>query len=397
MKRILPILILTLILPWNLAWNGQLCSNVKYQKSIEAVAMDSSAIYASCSYRIIVNSSTGLISVYYLGTTGAFARNGTKLWEIDSGFVTKLALWNDKLLIGSLSGLIKVEKNGSYVGRYVSNYKMYDFDIKGDYAYIASGDIFTMGMRGNVAKVYLPNMTSVWNVSIDQMPGRIRVGVGIIYVGTGYPSGYAGSKRFGEVIGISEDGKVLWKVNVGEWVRDLEVWKGYAVVGTGYNNTGHLLIIDKNGKVIMNMTLFYVEDVLIDGDIAYVSGYKRVAAIDLENGKKIWEASFPYRIRVLKLYRGKLLAGGGDFLTRNNTVYSVGDLYVLNPKNGKVLREITTGYVRSIAVGNGLIAIGTGSNIIEVLKDEEVLPREICGPGILLLLLLLAKKLQELK
>lgn len=276
------------------AWNGQLCSDVKYQKSIEAIIAENSTVYASCSYRMVANSTGGLIGIYYLGTTGAFTKNGTKLWEIDSGFVTKLSLWNDKLLIGSMGGLLEVDKNGSYISRYLTRYKLYDFDLKGNYAYLASGDVFTGSeMKGSVVKVYLPNMSKVWSVNLTQMPGRIRVGNGIVYVGTGYPSGYVGKLKFGELIGISKDGKILWKVNLGEWVRDLEVWENNAVVGTGYNSTGNLLVINPKGKVLLNMSMFYVEDILINGNIAYISGLKKVTAVDLRNGKNSGRLIFP--------------------------------------------------------------------------------------------------------
>ncbi|AFK22101.1 PQQ-binding-like beta-propeller repeat protein [Pyrococcus sp. ST04] len=394
MKKIVLLMILLLVTPV-LAWKGTLCENVKYQKSIEAVAIENSTIYASCSYRMLANSS-GMIAVYYLGTTGAFSANGTRLWEIDSGFVTKLSTWKDYLLMGSMGGLLKVNSSGNYTGRFLTKYKLYDFVIDGNYAYLASGDVFINYSRGEVAKVNLNTMEKVWSVNLTEMADRVRVG-DIVYVGTGYPSGFAGKLRFGSLYGISKNGKILWKVNLEEWVRDLEVWNGMAVVGTGYNNTGHLYVIDADGNVKLNVTLFYVEDITIDGEKAYVAGYKKVAAVDLKSGKVLWEVPLPYRAKVIKEFNGKLLVGTGEFKTKNETVYSVGTLYVLNKENGKIVNEIPTGYVRSLAVGDGEVVIGTGSNELLVLTKEEIVPRSTCGLGVMLLLTLLAliKKLHE--
>ncbi|CAB50533.1 PQQ-binding-like beta-propeller repeat protein [Pyrococcus abyssi] len=383
-------LLLMTLLPNVAAWNGQLCPDVKYQKSIEAIATDNSTIYASCSYRMVAGSPGGLVGIYYLGTTGAFSENGTKLWEVDSGFVTKLYPWNDYLLVGSMGGLLKLEKNGSYAGRYLTRYKLYDFDVRGSYAYLASGDVFSKSeIKGAVAKVYLPNMSEIWVVNITGMADRVRAGKDVIYVGTGYPSGFSGPVRFGNVIGLSEDGKVLWNITLGEWVRDMELWRDKVVIGTGWNETGHLLVINKDGKVLMNISTFYVENILVNGDIAYVSGLKGVMAVDLSKGKILWKTDLPYRIKVLKLYKDKLIAGGGEFTTKNETVYSVGSLYVLDPRGGKVLKEISMGYVRSLGIIDDMIVVGTGSNILVTLKEDEVLPKGICGPGILLLLALL--------
>ncbi len=38
-------------------WKGSVCSDVQYQKSIEAVAITNTTIYAACSYRQVANSS----------------------------------------------------------------------------------------------------------------------------------------------------------------------------------------------------------------------------------------------------------------------------------------------------------------------------------------------------
>lgn len=70
-------------------WKGSVCSDVQYQKSIEAVAIANTTVYAACSYRQVANSS-GLIGVYYLGTLYAYSLNGSKLWENASGYVVKL-------------------------------------------------------------------------------------------------------------------------------------------------------------------------------------------------------------------------------------------------------------------------------------------------------------------
>ena len=394
MKRVAVLIFLSLFLPSVVGWNGQLCSNVKYQKSIEAVALDNSTIYASCSYRAIANSS-GLIGIYYLGTTGAYSINGTKLWEVDSGFVVKLIPIEDGVLVGSLGSLLRLNKTGNYTGRFITKYKLYDFILNGSYIYIASGDMFTKNMsKGVLYKLYLNNLTQIWSLNFTDLLGRVRLGK-VIYVGSGYPSGFAGKLKFGRLYGVSPEGKILWQVELGEWVRDLEVWRGDAVVGTGYNGTGHVLLVDYNGNILWNETLFYVEDILVNGDTAYVGGYKGVAAIDLRKRKVRWELELPYRVKALTLYKGKLLAGSGEFKTKNGTVYSVGTLYVIDPKDGKILKEIPTGYVRSISSRDKFVVVGTGSNIFMVFKEDEIIPKSICGPGLLLLLVLLGKKLKK--
>ncbi|ASJ17622.1 dehydrogenase [Thermococcus chitonophagus] len=386
---------MALILSPVLGWNGELCSNIKYQKSIEAVAISNSTIYASCSYREIARSPGGLIGIYYLGTTAAYSLNGSELWEVNSGFVVKLVPTDDGVLVGSMGGLIRLNRTGNYTGRFIPRYKLYDFTLNGNYVYVVSGEVFSSKERkGALYKLYLGNLSPMWSLNFQDTLDRVRVGK-VIYVGSGYPSGFAGNFRFGSVYGVSPTGKILWEVKLGEWVRDMEIWRGYALVGTGYNGTGHILLIDDKGDILWNQTLFYVEDILVEGDTAYIGGYKKLAAVDLKDRKVLWELKMPYRVKVLALYKGKLLAGTGEFKVENSTVYSIGTLYVIDPRNGKVLNKISTGYVRSLAVGNGLIVVGTGSNIFMVLKESEVLPRSICGPGLLLLLIVLGKKLKK--
>ncbi len=85
-------------------WKGSVCSDIQYQKSIEAVAITNTTVYAACSYRQITNSS-GVIGVYYLGTLYAYSLTGSKLWENASGYVVKLyPIDGGDVLAGSLGG-----------------------------------------------------------------------------------------------------------------------------------------------------------------------------------------------------------------------------------------------------------------------------------------------------
>ncbi|AAL80539.1 dehydrogenase [Pyrococcus furiosus DSM 3638] len=385
MKKFISLIVLFLLLPFVQAWEGKICENIEYQKSIEAITIQNSTVYAACSYRMVANSS-GLIGIYYLGTIGAYKLDGTKLWEIDSGFVTKLVPWKEEILVGSMGGLLKLNSSGNYTGRFLTKYKLYDFTLDGDYAYLATGDVFSGESKGIVYKVNLSTMEEVWRVNLTEMASRVRVGE-VIYVGTGYPSGFVGKEKFGSVYGISKDGKLLWNVSLGEWVRDIEVWNGKAVVGTGYGESGHVYIIDSQGRVVGNLTLFFVEDILVSGNVAYVAGNRNVVTIDLDKKEILWKVQIPYRGKVLGLMDGRLLVGAGEFKEKNGTIYSVGSLYVI--ENGKIKGEMPVGYVRSMGISQDYIAIGTGSNTFIVLHKDEVLP-SICGVGFFLVASLLS-------
>ena len=230
----------------------------------------------------------------------------------------------------------------------------------------------------------------------------MRVGDDVIYVGSGFPSGYKGPVQFGEVYGVSSDGNLLWKLDLGEWVRDMEIWGGNVIAGTGSGTyTGHLYYVSKNGEIIWNRTLFYVEDIEVGPNRVYVGGLGqdggKIVAVNPSNGEIIWSKTFPWRVKVVRYSSGKLLVGAGKFETKevngSAVVYSVGALYILDPKTGDVLGEVPdTGYVRSIAVESNIAVVGTASQkfyVVDVGKVGEK-KNNICGPGMVVLLMLVA-------
>ncbi|AHL23192.1 outer membrane protein assembly factor BamB family protein [Thermococcus nautili] len=384
-------------------WKGTVCDNVKYQKSIEAVALTEDAVYAACSYRQVMNSS-GLVEVYYLGVLSAFSTNGSRLWQNSSGYTVKLVPTGDDVLAGSFGALLKFDKKGRIVSLYDVVNKLYDFVVSDGVAYVADGDFFlyngSRSYKGHVYAVKLgENLTGIWNLTFDDMITRVRAGDGIIYASSGFPSGYVGSFQFGSLYGISPEGKLLWNVSLGHWVRDMEVWKGNAVLGTGWDNSkGRLYVVSPAGKVLLNESLFYTEDILVLNDTAYIGGYDgkngTLVAVELPSGKTLWERKFPYRVKTLAYTDGVLLAGTGKFQskTENGTtyIYSVGNLYAINPKDGKTLGELpNTGYVRSIAVKGSEAVIGTASStfyVIDVSAMKGSQKSSICGPGFIVLL-----------
>ncbi|NJE53937.1 PQQ-binding-like beta-propeller repeat protein [Thermococcus sp. 21S9] len=393
-------------------WKGTVCDNVKYQKSIEAVAMTNDTVYVACSYKQVMKS-TGLVEVYYLGTLSAFSTNGTKLWQNNSGYTVKLYPIDDGVLAGSFGALLKVDTKGHIVSLYDVRNKLYDFVVSGNTVYIADGDFYysnnTPYYLGHVYAVRLgENFTGLWNVTFNDMITRVRVGNGVIYASSGFPSGYVGSFQFGSLYGISPDGRLLWNVSFGHWVRDLETWKGDALLGTGWNNSkGRLYLVSPAGKVLFNESLFYTEDILVLNDTAYIGGYDgkngTLIAIELPSGKTLWERKFPYRVKALAYTDGILLAGTGKFQskTENGTtyVYSVGNLYAISPKDGKVLGELpNTGYVRSIAVKGNEAVIGTASSTFYVVDVDAMKGSQkssICGPGFIVLLAVFALLLRR--
>ena len=384
-------------------WKGTVCDNVKYQKSIEAVALTEDAIYAACSYRQVMNS-TGLVQVYYLGVLSAFSTNGTKLWENVSGYTVKLSPTRDGVIAGSFGALLKFDENGRIVSLYDVVNKLYDFVVSDGVVYVADGDFFlyngSRSYKGHVYAVKLGgNLTGIWNITFDDMITRVRTGNGIIYASSGFPSGYVGSFQFGSLYGISPEGKLLWNISLGHWVRDMEVWKGNAVLGTGWNNSkGRLYVVSSTGKVLLNESLFYTEDIVVINDTAYIGGYDgrngTLVAVEMSSGKTLWERKFPYRVKTLAYTDGVLLVGTGRFQSRteNGTtyIYSVGNLYAINPEDGKTLGELpNTGYVRDIAVWGSEAVIGTASStfyVIDVSAMKGSQKSSICGPGFMVLL-----------
>ncbi|WP_297469966.1 CGP-CTERM sorting domain-containing protein [Thermococcus sp.] len=385
-------------------WKGTVCENVKYQKSIEAVALTNDSVYVACSYRQVVNSS-GLIEVYYLGFLSAFSQNGTKLWQNSSGYTVKLVPYKNGVIAGSFGALVEFNKDGRIVSMYNTLDKLYDFVISGDVAYVGDGDFYVQNgthyLKGHLYAVKLgKNFTGIWNVTLKDMITRVRVGNGVIYASSGFPSGYVGSFQFGSLYGISPQGKLLWNITFGHWVRDLETWKGNAVLGTGWDNSkGRLYVVSPAGKVLLNESLFYTEDILVLNDTAYIGGFNgkngTLVAVELPSGKVLWKREFPYRVKVLAYTDGVLLAGIGKFQskTENGTtyVYSVGSLYAISPEDGKTLGVLpNTGYVRSIAVNGNEAVIGTASSTFYVVDVDSMKGSKnlnsICGPGLIVLL-----------
>ena len=412
MKRSVPVILVALVSFLLLGsvsasspvlWKGTVCEGVKYQKSIEAVALTNGTIYVACSYRQVLRSSE-LVEVYYLGKLSAFSTNGTRLWQNSSGYTVKIFPINNGLLVGSFGALLKFDDRGHIVSSYNVINKLYDFVVSDGVAYIVDGDFFlyndTPAYKGHVYAVRLgENLTGIWNITFNDMITRVRVGKNVIYASSGFPSGYVGKFQFGSLYGISFNGRLLWNVSIGHWVRDLETWNGNAVLGTGWNNSmGRLYMVSPSGKVLLNESLFYVEDIAVINNTAYIGGYDgkngTLVAVELPSGKTLWKREFPYRVKTLAYTDGVLLAGTGRFQskTENGTayVYSVGNLYVIDPENGKTLGVLpNTGYVRSIGVKGNEAVIGTASSTFYVINVDAMKGSKkgsICGPGLVVLL-----------
>ena len=388
-------------------FRGTVGEEIQYQKSIEAVSVSNGTVYAACDYRMVTGKE--LIGVYYLGLMGAYSTNGTRLWVNDSGYVVKIWPLKNGVLAGGLGGFVFLDNRGHIEATSPVSSKLYDFVLHDGYIYGVDGDIWyhngTFSSSGEVFKARLLKNGSVevkdegWRLKLPSMPSRIRLGK-VIYVGSGLPSGYSGNYQFGAVYGVSYGGRLLWNVSIGQWVRDLEVWRGNAIVGTGVNNTGgNILMIDEKGQILWNESTFFVEDLLVKGNTLYVSGIEgkegKVAAYDLENKKLLWSLTLPYRAKVLAYGDGKLAVGIGKFESKEEgnvtRIYSEGGLYILNPDNGKILWEDSTmGYVRSLAVDGNLLVAGTGSSYFYVIDLKKVgESKGVCGPAAFLPLILL--------
>ncbi|ASJ02575.1 quinoprotein dehydrogenase [Thermococcus profundus] len=390
-------------------FQGSVGEDIPYQKTIEAVAFGNGTVYAACDYRM--QAGKELIGIYYLGLMGAYSTNGSKLWVNGSGYVVKIQPVGDGVLAGSLGGFVFFDKDGHIVANAPTINKLYDFVVGDGYVYGVDGDVWysngTYSSSGEVFKAKLYENGSValyktgWVLNLTSMPSRVRLG-DVVYVGSGMPSGYSTGYRFGAVYGVSYDGKLLWTIRTGDWVRDLEVWDGKAVAGVGSNDgRGRILLVDESGKVLWNESAFSIDDLLVSGNTLYASGIDedgrgRVAAYDLGKKKKLWEITLPYRAKVLAYGDGKLAVGIGKFESRKEgnvtKVYSEGGLYVLDPKNGKTLWKSTDfGYVRSLAVSGNLLAAGTASSYFYVVDLDKIRSSSgICGPGIFLLTILLS-------
>ncbi len=389
-------------------WKGSVCTDVTYQKSIEAVAITNGTVYAACSYRQVVNSGK-VVAVYYLGKLAAFNLNGTRLWNESSGYAVKVVPVGRDVLVGSLAGVLLFSDNGSMVAQADTTNKLYDFVVLGSRIYAVDGDFYPEnGSYAFVGHVYAGTFNSsnvsfdIWELNVSDMLTRIRIGKDVIYASSGFPSGYAGPVQFGALYGISPEGKLLWKLKVGHWIRDLEVWGGNAIFGTGFGEgSGNLYVVSPKGHVLLNESAFYVEDIVVEGNTAYVSGYNgkngTVEAVELPSGKVKWKILLPYRAKVLCYADGLLLVGVGKFEKKSENgatyVYSVGSLYALNPSTGKVIGQVpNTGYVRSISAFGDRAVFGTASSTFYVIdlnafKNSE--NRKICGPGLVILLAVL--------
>ncbi len=390
-------------------FRGSLCDGVQYQKSIEAVAIKNGTVYAACDYRMVAGKE--LIGVYYLGEMGAYSMNGSKLWSNGSGYVVKIFPLGKTVIDGSLGGFVIFNGSGKIIETVPTLNKLYDFAVNGSRVYAVDGDVWVSnGSFTTTGHLYigriLPNGTMELNgtgtltLNFSSLLDRVALGP-VVYVGSGMPPGYAFSRQFGGVSGVSYDGRILWNVSTGEWVRDVVVWNEKAVAGTDDNSgNGNIIIIDKNGNVLKNVSTFAVQDMAVEGDILYVAGVSgdgkgRVAAYELKNMKKLWEVEMPYRAKVIALAGGKLAVGVGEFKSEkegNTTkVYSEGGLYILNPSSGKVeWKDLTMGYVRSLATEGNILVAGTGSQYFYVLDVSKTGSRSgICGPALLVLLVVL--------
>ena len=424
MKRMLVLLIFGLLVfgvaygqESPVLWKKTVCENVRVQKTVESVYVDDGTLYAGCGY---VDNIKGVL--WYRENISAFSLNGTELWTQDVGFVRKIEKINSGILVGTdisrgpsdwfgtLGKVWLLSENGSIVTHNITFGSFFDFDSDGEFIYIGDGWWIGEGKAnetwGRVYKWKVEDnkFDEEWFIELNGTIGRVRVG-DVIYAGAGAPSGYTMKHYFGYIYGISKDGRLLWKIDTTWWVRDLEIWKGNAIVGTGFDNVaGKVYLVDKNGEVKWQKDLFYIEDIEVSNHTAYIGGVKgqegKLVALDLTSGRIEWEVSFPYRVKVVKEYGDYLLVGTGKFSykqEKNQTVvYSEGRLYVVSADNGKILESFDTGYVRSISIGK-IVGIGTGSGEVYAFDPEKLIPRKnsICGVGFLMMLLLIGALLDR--
>lgn len=223
----------------------------------------------------------GLIGVYYFGMFYVYFLNGLKLWENVFGYVVKFYLIDGGVFVGSLGGLIFFD-NFSRIFFVVNIMgKFYDFMVKDGVIYVVGGDYFIFGLnflviyRGSFYVVnFGKNLIFIWNVFVDDMFLRVRVGKGVIYVFLGFLLGYFFLYWFGLFYVFFFDGRFLWNIIFGYWVRDMEVWNGSVFLGMGFDNLrGEIYLVFFNGEVLMKGSVFYVEDIFVVGDIVYVLGY----------------------------------------------------------------------------------------------------------------------------
>ncbi|WP_052315945.1 PQQ-binding-like beta-propeller repeat protein [Thermococcus sp. PK] len=354
---------------------------------VESVKLTPKGAYVGFGYIDVIS---GVL--WYRGNVSLYSLNGSEEWSQEVGFVRKLESFDDMLIVGTdisrgpsdwfgaLGKVWLLQGNGSIVAGNITYGSFFDFDLK-DALYVVDGWWVGEGRANETwGRLYRweiaeDGIKQDWFIELNGTLGRVRRGDGIIYAGSGAPSGYRIKYYFGNVYGVSEDGKLLWSVDTEWWVRDLELWRDKALVGTGFENVaGKLFLIDKEGKIEWKMDSFYIEDIEINGDTAYIGGIEgntgKLEALDLNSQKVLWKAELPYRVKVVRFHEGKLLVGTGAFREENGTIYDMGFFYVINPSNGKVLMELDTGYVRSIDALSDKALIGTGRGKVYLISLE---------------------------
>ncbi|WP_052696217.1 PQQ-binding-like beta-propeller repeat protein [Palaeococcus ferrophilus] len=404
------VVIITFLLMASLLASGSqspIIWEVKVPGTVESVRLTPEGAYVGFGH---IDNIKGVI--WYRGNVSFYTLNGSEEWTQEVGFVRKLEPLDGRLIVGTdisrgpedwfgaLGKVWLLKENGSIMSGNITYGSFFDFDLK-DSLYVVDGWWIGEGRANETwGRLYRWEITGEgikedWFLELNGTLGRVRKGDRIVYVGSGAPSGYRMKYYFGNVYGVSEDGKLLWSVDTKWWVRDLELWRNRALVGTGFENVaGKLFLINSEGNVEWEGDSFYVEDIEINGDTAYIGGVEgdtgKLEALDLNSKEVLWEANFPYRVKVVKFHEGKLLVGTGAFKQENGTTYDMGLFYVVDPTNGKVLMELDTGYVRSLDALGDEVLVGTGRGRVYLInldaKDRERAYVYI-GVGIILVVL----------
>lgn len=176
----------------------------------------------------------------------------------------------------------------------------------------------------------------------------------------------------GLLAAYNNSGSLVWSRQVGDKLADLYdvcaspvVWKNRLLASS---NDGYVSSIDpRSGEVVWNTDANGSTGLLTAFGKLYTSGKDVIAALNPEDGSKIWEQDFDIKGGL------SVPAAGDDFLV---VVSTIGKLYLMDPENGDIVhsKPIMNGaYSDPVVVGNKIYLLANTGRlfIFEVRKKKH--------------------------
>jgi outer membrane protein assembly factor BamB len=276
------------------------------------------------------------------------ASDGGRIWEYQSGGGEYGIAVTSAAVYGGNPGFV-------YALRASDGYALWKTDVSSTGALAVTGGVLCVAdLAGNVHGLRTLGGTPAWvvNVGARVIQGPVIVGSTVYVCGSD-----------GKVHALhAGSGATVWKAAIGTGdIVSLAVTGGVVYSGSG---DGYLYALHAgSGRHLWRLFTSGAPNLVAAGGVAYLCGAGSVRAVDVSDGKGLWESAAGYPAQSYPTVSGR-------------TVYRASynhDLYALRAANGRQLWKFRAGgYVTAAAVaGGGCVYFGSYDHNLYAVRASD--------------------------